>query len=145
MKEIAQKPKTRIRGNAAIRREQWWMAAVDLVYVTPGELAQWTGLTVRRIQQGIKRARGIKIDLPTIWEIEWMSNEGNTFSNSCDVHGGPGQEFPRGMPIGCLKCLRCGLDHLIHRPAKPPPEKEGAGTVYGGPPLTKEKKAKKSK
>ena len=141
----ASRPKKRIRGNAAIRREHLWMEAVDLCYVTPGELARWTGLTVRRIQQGIKRARGVQIDLETIWQIEWMANDGNTFSNSCDIHGGPGQEFPRGLPRGCLKCLRSGLDHLIHRPTKPPPEKEGAGTQYTGPPLTREKKAKKPK
>lgn len=118
------------------------MELIDIHYFTPREIAKSTGLTVRRIQQGVKRAREMQVDLATIWRIEWVANDGNSFNNACDIHGGPNQEFPRELPKGCQKCCKSGLDHLIHRPSEPPKDPEALGTKYSGPPLTREKGSK---
>jgi hypothetical protein len=104
------------------RRERLWMEAVDLHYISPGEIAQVTGLSVRRIQYGIKRARGMALDFATVWDIEWRMTP-NAFNqvNQCEQHNW--EDIPKGLAIGCMACLRSGLDHLIRAGRTPKPEK----------------------
>jgi hypothetical protein len=97
---------------ATARKEAIWLEA--RTYLSVQEIASIAGVSCRRVQQGLKRAQGLKLDLATVWKIEWIVNP-NAFTaqNQCKFHGGPGREIPRELPIGCLHCLRSGLDHLI--------------------------------
>jgi hypothetical protein len=105
------------------------MEAVDLYYFTPKEIADAAGLSVRRIQAGIKRAREMALDLPDIFKIEWISNA-NAFTehNQCEWHSW--KEIPQGIEKGCEFCLKTGLEWLIARsrpktePGKPSPSEK---------------------
>lgn len=91
------------------------MECVDLDYLTPRDISQLCGYPVRTVRAGIQRARGLKLDLATVWEIEWRTTP-NVFGQAtqCEQHGFG--EIPRGLAIGCLACLKTGLDHLIRKP-----------------------------
>jgi hypothetical protein len=93
------------------------MEAVDLHYFSVQEIADAAGLSVRRIQRGIKRAREMALDFQTIWAIEWRTTP-NVFNreNQCEWHNW--EEIPQGLEIGCLACVKCGLDYLIREPTK---------------------------
>ena len=126
------------------RRERLWMEAVDLHYFSPLEIAEAANLSVRRIQAGIKRAREMKLDLPTIWDIEWRTTP-NAFTQATQCEQHEFGDIPKGLAIGCLACLRTGLDHLIRKPTKqeraegdqprkapPEPAKPFAERKFGG-------------
>jgi hypothetical protein len=91
------------------------MECVDLDYLTPREIAEQCGYPVRTVRAGIQRARGLKLDLATVWEIEWRSTP-NVFGQAtqCELHDFT--DIPKGLAIGCLACLKTGLDYLIRRP-----------------------------
>lgn len=120
------------------RRERLWMEAVDLHYFTIKEIAEMSGLSIRRIQYGVKRARGMALDFATIWDVEWRTTP-NAFNqaNQCELHGWA--DIPKGLNIGCLSCLRTGLDHLIRAGAIPAPEKR----VPDPPATRKEERTKR--
>jgi hypothetical protein len=114
------------------RRERLWLEAVDLHYFTPQEIADAAGLSLRRVQFGLKRARGMRIDFQTVWDVEWVTTS-NVFNcvNQCEWHNR--EEIPKGLARGCLACLRSGLDYLIRQPStkelehgvlEAPPEQE---------------------
>ncbi len=100
------------------RREALWLEAVNQVGWTVQDLMRATGLAKSRIYEGLKRARSESYDLPTIWDIEWISTP-NVFiqAQQCQWHAG--QPIPDGLRIGCLSCLRAGLETLISRHGKP--------------------------
>lgn len=109
------------------RRERLWVEAVDLHYFTPQEVADAAGLSLRRVQYGLKRAREMAIDFQTVWDIEWRTSP-NVFDpgmSNCEWHDR--RDIPNGLAIGCLSCLRSGLESLIARsrpksePGKPSP------------------------
>jgi hypothetical protein len=104
------------------------------------DLARATGLSKRRIQMGLARARNEPYDLPTIWQIEWRHSPNPFRTSGCEVHSGT---IPAGLPIGCLACLESGLDHLIRIGRKP----EAENKVYTPPTtvLTLTRKQKRAK
>lgn len=95
------------------RRENLWMEAVDLEFRTVRELSLMTGLSIRRIQVGIKRARQVPLDPVSLWEIMWHHTPNVFKTNGCEWHGGPDGVIPKDLPDGCLRCLKSGLDHMI--------------------------------
>lgn len=100
------------------------MECVDLDYMTPKEIAEMCGYPVRTVRAGIQRARGLKLDLATVWEIEWRTTP-NAFKgeSQCELHNW--EDIPKGLAIGCLACLKSGLDHLIMKMApKSEPDKK---------------------
>lgn len=129
---------TKVARPKTARLERLWMELVDLFYVTPREIAEMSGLSIRRIQYGLKRARGMALDLATIWDVEWRTTP-NVFNqkNQCEQHAW--EEIPKGLSIGCLACLRTGLDHLIRAGAIPAPEKR----VPDPPATRKEERTKR--
>lgn len=50
-----------------------------------------------------------------VWDICWLTTP-NVFieSTQCELHDS--KDIPKGLAIGCLYCLRTGLDYLIRRP-----------------------------
>ncbi len=94
------------------RRERIWLEAVDLHYFTPQEIADAAGLSLRRIQAGLKRAREMQLDFISIWEIEWrMTPNAFTQQHQCEWHNY--EDIPAGFKIGCLACMRTGIEHLV--------------------------------
>jgi hypothetical protein len=109
-----------------------WLKAVEIHYLTPKEIAEASGLSVRQIQRGLKRARREKIDFETAWDTEWIMNP-NPFTeeHQCAWHGKA--DIPKGVKQGCLFCLRGGLLHLIRSgrracPADQKPEPKDSRT-----------------
>ncbi len=98
------------------KRDRLWQECVDLDYMTPREIADFCGYPLRTVQAGIKRARGLKLDFATVWDICWLTTP-NVFieASQCELHDS--KDIPRGLAIGCLYCLRTGLDYLIRGPS----------------------------
>ncbi len=110
---VLRKPKT-------ARREALWLEAVNKLFWTVDDLMAETGLSRRRIQTGLKRARDEPIEMPTVWDIEWRSSP-NAFveAHQCDWHGGENGTIPEDYPVGCLFCLKAGLTAMIRRHGRP--------------------------
>jgi hypothetical protein len=100
------------------RREALWLKAVEEHYLTPQEIAEASGLSVRQIQRGLKRARGAKLDFWTAFDVEWIMNSNPfMFEHQCEWHNYT--DIPRGVKEGCLYCLRAGLSHLMNGYGQP--------------------------
>ncbi len=126
------------------RRDRLWLEAVDRYFLTPQEIADMCNVSVRTVYYGLKRARGQELDFQTIWDIEWRTTP-NAFTETTQCEQHAWQDIPKGLAVGCLACLRTGLDHLIRQPTtrerehgeleKPPdpePTKSYAQQKFGG-------------
>lgn len=110
------KPKT-------ARIEALWLEAITRLFWTVDDLVRETGKSKRRIQAGLKHAREEPLEIKTIWAIEWRSSP-NAFvpAHQCDWHGGETGKIPEDVPVGCLLCMKAGMEAMIRRHGKPPKE-----------------------
>ncbi len=105
------------------RREAMWLKAVEEYFFTPQEIADAANLSVRRVQMGLKRARGAKLDFFTVFDVEWiMCSNPFTAEHQCQWHNF--KDIPKGIRQGCLFCLKAGLTHLMGKHGKPIPGQE---------------------
>jgi hypothetical protein len=96
------------------RKERVWLAAIESGLFSTRELADLWNTSIRVVQRGVARARGIAADLSSIWQIEWIWSA-NAFiaASQCEWHHG--EAILQGLEIGCLFCTKTGIEVLAAR------------------------------